>query len=249
MPPHTVHLTRPAKERAASEPINGTGEGKRGQSGATRRMALGAPEGVGSAAQGLAEREPVYEHLFASRFGWVGCAGTERGLAAVTVGESTRAAASAALACERHELGLDAVRVEGNLVRLPGWFQAAVATLQRYAEDGSVDLAAIPVDYQTGTALQRRIWNATRAIPPGETVSYKQLAERVGLPRGARPVGQAMARNRLLLVIPCHRVVSSSGALTGYSNPVGLPLKERLLAHEAGAAAEARQKSKGKSQK
>jgi O-6-methylguanine DNA methyltransferase len=212
-------------------------------------MALGAPERVGSAAQGLAEKEPVYEHLFASRFGWVGCAGTGSGLVAVTVGESTRAAANAALACERHELGLDAVRVEGNLARLPGWFQAAIAMLKQYAENGSVDLAAIPVDYQTGTALQRKIWNATRMIPPGETLSYKLLAERVGLPRGARPVGQAMARNRLLLVIPCHRVISSSGALTGYSNPVGLPLKERLLGHEAGAGADASQKAKVKSQK
>lgn len=72
-------------------------------------------------------------------------------------------------------------------------------------------------------------------IAPGQTLSYKELAERVGLPRGARPTGQAMARNRLLLVVPCHRVVSSSGALTGYSNPQGLNLKQKLLDHESSA--------------
>ena len=243
MPPNSLRSTRLARGRATSEPSNGTGEGKRGQSGAALRVAGGAAGWVETST----ELPPVSEHLFQTPFGWVGCAGTERGLVAVTLGESSRAEASAALACERHELGLDAGKVEDNLSRLPGWFRAAIATLKRYADDGSVDLAAIPVDYQTGTALQRRIWNATRTIPPGETLSYKQLAERVGLPRGARPVGQAMARNRLLLVIPCHRVISSSGALTGYSNPVGLPLKERLLAHEA--QADASQKSKGKSQK
>jgi methylated-DNA-[protein]-cysteine S-methyltransferase len=245
MSPNSLRSTRLARGRATSEPSNGTGEGKRGQSGAALRVAGGATGWVETSTN----LPLVYEHLFQTPFGWVGCAGTERGLVAVTLGETSRAEASAALACERHELGLDAGKVESNLARLPGWFQAAVSTLKRYAEEGSVDLASIPVDYQTGTALQRRIWNATRTIPPGETLSYKLLAERVGLPRGARPVGQAMARNRLLLVIPCHRVISSSGALTGYSNPVGLPLKERLLAHEAGAGADATQKSKGKSQK
>ena len=77
----------------------------------------------------------------------------------------------------------------------------------------------------------RRAWEACRAIPCGETRSYRWLAEQAGNPRAARGAGQAMARNRVPLVIPCHRVIGSDGALHGFGG--GLGLKERLLYLEA----------------
>lgn len=82
-----------------------------------------------------------------------------------------------------------------------------------------------------GSPFQLGVWRVLREIPFGETWSYRKLAERVGIPGAARAVGSANARNPISIVVPCHRVIGSSGALTGYGG--GLPRKEWLLAHEA----------------
>ena len=81
-----------------------------------------------------------------------------------------------------------------------------------------------------GTPFQTRVWAALRTIPYGETWSYRQLAEELGQPTAVRAVGGANSRNPVFLVVPCHRVVGSSGALTGYAG--GLDLKRWLLDHE-----------------
>lgn len=79
----------------------------------------------------------------------------------------------------------------------------------------------------TGTPFQLRVWEALRTIPYGETISYKQLAERSGSPRGYRAVGMANHNNPISIIVPCHRVVGAGGSLTGYGG--GLDIKERLL--------------------
>jgi methylated-DNA-[protein]-cysteine S-methyltransferase len=81
-----------------------------------------------------------------------------------------------------------------------------------------------------GTPFQQQVWAALRTIPYGETWSYATLAERIGRPTATRAVGAANGRNPVFLVIPCHRVVGSSGALTGYAG--GLDMKRWLLDHE-----------------
>ncbi len=81
-----------------------------------------------------------------------------------------------------------------------------------------------------GTAFQRSVWTALREIPPGETRTYAQLAERLALPNGARAVAAACANNPLAVAVPCHRVVGSKGALTGYR--WGLRRKGALLERE-----------------
>ncbi|XZE52951.1 methylated-DNA--[protein]-cysteine S-methyltransferase [Planctomycetaceae bacterium SH139] len=78
-----------------------------------------------------------------------------------------------------------------------------------------------------------RVYQFCRLIAPGQTLSYAELAGRAGSPRAARAVGQAMARNRLPLVIPCHRVLASGGKMGGYSGPGGVDTKRWLLALEA----------------
>lgn len=78
-----------------------------------------------------------------------------------------------------------------------------------------------------GTEFQKRVWRALLDIPYGETRSYKQIAEAIGNPKGVRAVGMANNRNQLLIVIPCHRVIGSSGSLVGYGE--GLEMKEFLL--------------------
>jgi methylated-DNA-[protein]-cysteine S-methyltransferase len=83
------------------------------------------------------------------------------------------------------------------------------------------------------TDFQRKVLDACRAIPPGETLSYAELAVIAGAPGAARAVGNVMRTNRIPLVIPCHRVVGSGGSLGGYSAPDGLAMKRKLLEREA----------------
>ena len=78
-----------------------------------------------------------------------------------------------------------------------------------------------------GTAFQREVWNALRDIPYGETISYAQLALRIGKPSAMRAVGAANGRNPLPIVVPCHRVIGADGSLTGFGG--GLPTKRFLL--------------------
>ena len=96
---------------------------------------------------------------------------------------------------------------------------------------GDVDaLDALAVAPQ-GTAFKQRVWKALREVPAGKTVSYGELAASVGAPGAARAVGTANATNPICLIIPCHRVIRTGGALGGYG--FGLERKRWLLAHEA----------------
>lgn len=81
-----------------------------------------------------------------------------------------------------------------------------------------------------GTAFQRTVWRHLQDIPYGETISYGELAKRVGNPKASRAVGAANGQNPIPIVIPCHRVIGSNGKLTGFGG--GLPTKEALLALE-----------------
>lgn len=82
-----------------------------------------------------------------------------------------------------------------------------------------------------GTEFQRGVWQRLREIPYGETISYGELARRIGNPQASRAVGAANGSNPIPIVIPCHRVIGSNGKLTGFGG--GLPVKEALLALEA----------------
>ena len=82
-----------------------------------------------------------------------------------------------------------------------------------------------------GSQFQKRVWQALCDIPYGETISYGELARRIGRPGGARAVGLANGRNPIAIVVPCHRVIGAGGSLTGYGG--GLERKRWLLAHES----------------
>jgi methylated-DNA-[protein]-cysteine S-methyltransferase len=112
----------------------------------------------------------------------------------------------------------------------PARLADAVDELRAYFEgrrrDFSMKLAP------EGTEFQRGVWRRLCEIPYGETISYAELATRVGNPKASRAVGLANGQNPIAIVIPCHRVIGKSGKLVGYGG--GLPLKERLLALERG---------------
>ncbi|MCG3151845.1 MAG: Methylated-DNA--protein-cysteine methyltransferase [bacterium] len=128
--------------------------------------------------------------------------------------------------------------------RLPGWtvgplaapeahvsasFAQAQAAFARFGT-GVPEPFHLPLDYQLGTPFQQQVWQTLKQIPWGTTVSYGELASRIGRPQAARAVGNANGANVLAPVVPCHRVIQADGTLGGYGG--GLPLKQRLLRAE-----------------
>lgn len=107
-------------------------------------------------------------------------------------------------------------------------FKEAIAQLNAYFS-GELHEFDLPLK-ATGTPFQEMVWQALTSIPYGKTVSYKDIAEHVHLPRAARAVGMANGRNPISIIIPCHRVIGANGKLTGYGG--GIHRKEWLLEHE-----------------
>jgi methylated-DNA-[protein]-cysteine S-methyltransferase len=116
--------------------------------------------------------------------------------------------------------------VDGEEV--PELFEDAAVQLEEWfaGERTEFDLRLRPM----GTPFQQRVWEALLAIPYGRTTSYLEIASRAGSLRSARPAGQAIGRNPLSIIIPCHRVIGSNGSLTGYGG--GMERKRWLLEHE-----------------
>ena len=104
--------------------------------------------------------------------------------------------------------------------------------LERFASGEAVSFDDIDVEIDHRTPFQQRVLIATRGIGFGETISYGELAARVGSPNAARAVGAVMASNHIPIIIPCNRVVGSRGELVGFSAPRGIDLKRRLLKME-----------------
>jgi len=107
-------------------------------------------------------------------------------------------------------------------------------SVQAYFEGNLAAVERLPVQ-TAGTAFQRAVWTGLRLIPPGATISYGQLAERVGRAKASRAVGLANGANPVAVVVPCHRVIGANAKLTGYGG--GLHRKEWLIAHERRHAA------------
>jgi methylated-DNA-[protein]-cysteine S-methyltransferase len=118
-----------------------------------------------------------------------------------------------------HGFSLEAGRAASDLAR----------SIRRYFAGELSAIDALPVQ-TAGTAFQRAVWRALRGIPCGTTVTYAELAERIGRPAAMRAVGAANGANPIGVVVPCHRVVGADGSLTGYGG--GLERKAWLLRHE-----------------
>jgi len=107
------------------------------------------------------------------------------------------------------------------------------ATMRSYFE-GRLDVIDTLPTRTAGTAFQREVWTALRGIPCGVTITYSELARRIGRPAAVRAVGLANGANPVGIVVPCHRVVGANGSLTGYGG--GIERKRWLLAHESRAS-------------
>jgi methylated-DNA-[protein]-cysteine S-methyltransferase len=132
--------------------------------------------------------------------------------------------------------GQDSPAVDGMFERwYPGEPRARqsipgiAAVMARYFEGETGVLDTIPVELN-GTSFQKAVWQALRRIPAGTTISYAELAKRIGDPAAVRAVGTANGANPVAVIVPCHRVIGSNGRLTGYGG--GLDRKQWLLEHE-----------------
>ena len=125
----------------------------------------------------------------------------------------------------------------------PAWARTVQARLQAQLDGASDPLHDLELDLTGIPPFHQRVYHALRQVGPGSTVTYQELATRAGSPAASRAVGQAMRRNRHILIIPCHRVLGSHGALGGFSAPGGTELKARLLQLEGALRSDARPSS------
>jgi methylated-DNA-[protein]-cysteine S-methyltransferase len=112
-----------------------------------------------------------------------------------------------------------------------------IADIQRYLAGERIDFSAVAIDLSDIDLFRRSIYEAARAVGWGQTATYGELARQVGHPDAARDVGQAMGRNPVAVIIPCHRIIAAGNKLGGFSAYQGTFAKERLLALEGNATA------------
>ncbi len=155
--------------------------------------------------------------IFKTTMGWVGISGSSSGLSAATLPQPSAPEAERRLGDTKNAIPSEKPFLE-TIERLKSYFSG-----QRVDFPDRLDLSS-------ATDFEREVWRITKTIPYGETRSYSWIAKELGK-RGARAVGQALARNRLPVIIPCHRVVASDGGLGGYSG--GVRVKKSLLRLEA----------------
>ncbi|MGH2883126.1 MAG: methylated-DNA--[protein]-cysteine S-methyltransferase [Solirubrobacteraceae bacterium] len=112
---------------------------------------------------------------------------------------------------------------------VPDRVREAIADMVALLDGERRDLRWVALDDRHVDAFRRRVYAATREVGPGATASYGEVARAIGEPRAAREVGVALAQNPFPIIVPCHRVLSASGALHGFSAPGGIATKRRML--------------------
>ena len=164
-------------------------------------------------------------HLVELPMGWVGLVGSDQGLRRLSLKPTPQEVIE--------DLGTDAEGAEDD----PTPFLEIERCLRKYTAGDIFALDQIQLDLSSAPPFFRAAWTACRQIPPGETRSYAWLATEAGNPLAMRAAGQAMARNRFPLIVPCHRVIASDGGLGGYGGG-GLEVKARLLRMELDLASQ-----------
>jgi methylated-DNA-[protein]-cysteine S-methyltransferase len=162
----------------------------------------------------------VQHHLFSTAIGTCGIAWSDAGLARLQLPEADRSAMERRLRIRDRQAELSAPPPA-----VVPWIDA----IRRYASGEPVDFLDVPLDLAGVGAFDRAVYQATRAVAWGRTITYGEVAQRIGRPGMARPVGQALGRNPVAVIIPCHRVLASGGRSGGFSAYGGVVTKARLL--------------------
>ena len=165
--------------------------------------------------------------LFDTAIGRCGIAWAERGIVGVQLPEAQPAATRTRL---RRRFPAAVEAPPSPLVR------RAIARVTALLDGEAVDLTDLELDMEQLPPFQRRVYEAARAIPVGATLTYGEIAARIGEPGAARAVGQALGANPFALIVPCHRVLAAGGKPGGFSAPGGVTTKLRLLATEGASA-------------
>jgi len=170
-------------------------------------------------------RSEIRHHLFDTAFGVCGVAWNTRGLAAVQLPEKDRAATERRL-----------MQKSGSTAAAdpPPRVAVLIAGIRNYLNGGKIDFAPVAVDLEGIEDSRRKIYEALRTVGFGRTVTYGELARAAGIEgwEGARDVGEAMGKNPMPVVIPCHRVLAAGGKPGGFSAYGGTATKRKLLALE-----------------
>lgn len=111
----------------------------------------------------------------------------------------------------------------------PAWVERVIARVQRLLDGERDDLADVPLDMAGEPEFNRRVYDITRAIPPGRTLTYGEVARRIGEPGSARAVGQALGHNPFAPIVPCHRVLGARNTGVGFSATGGVDTKLKML--------------------
>lgn len=164
--------------------------------------------------------------LFPTAVGVCGLAWSDAGLTLVRLPELEKDATRAGL--QRRVAGAPEAEP-------PAEVAAAIADMQALLEGKPRDLSHIRLDRAALAEFDGRVYAVTQAIPPGETLTYGEVAQRIGEPGAAQAVGRALGSNPWPIVVPCHRVVAAGGKLHGFSAPGGTDTKRRMLAIEGAA--------------
>jgi methylated-DNA-[protein]-cysteine S-methyltransferase len=165
---------------------------------------------------------PSHYCLFDTAIGVCGVAWSELGLTRLQLPEFDRGATESRLRA----------RAATASRAVPAEIGQLIANMQAYMTGVGVDFTAVAIDLTGVEPFEQTVYAAARAVPFGQTVSYGELARQIGLPGAARAVGQALARNPVPIIIPCHRVLAKYHRVGGFSAYGGALTKERLLALE-----------------
>jgi methylated-DNA-[protein]-cysteine S-methyltransferase len=161
--------------------------------------------------------------IFDTELGRCGIAWGDRGIAAVELPAADDAATRRRL---RRALP------DAQESAPPPEVAAAIDAIGRLLAGEPDDLTSVVLDMEEVPEFHRRVYDVARAIRPGETLSYGEVAARLGEPGAAQAVGRALGRNPFPIVVPCHRVLAANGALHGFSAPGGIETKRRMLVLE-----------------
>ncbi len=165
--------------------------------------------------------------LFPTALGPCALAWSDRGITHVQLPEATEEGTRRKIAARSGE---------EPSAQLPAWVNDAIATVVRHLEGKPQDMRSILLDMSALPPFHARAYLAARAVGPGETIGYGELAKRAGSPRASRAVGQAMAKNPFPVLVPCHRVLAADGKPGGFSAFGGEETKRKMLAPRGGAA-------------
>lgn len=110
------------------------------------------------------------------------------------------------------------------------------AMLSKSGDAARDTLTDLPLDLRGVPEFHRKVYDIARSVPPGQTITYGEIARRLGVPHDSREVGQAMGRNPVPIIVPCHRVLGADGRMGGFSAPGGVATKRRMLEIEGAAA-------------